>query len=575
MTFMATETARELRRRAATKTHIGGAKALNSLSPEESGEVLNELLLQQVELEMQNDELRRTQQELKSSQARYFDLYNLAPVGYLTLSDTGMILEANRAVTTLLDMPLEDLRSAILPRFIFPEDQDIYHLYRKRIAETGDTHACELRMVRGDGSVFWGHLQAAPEQQGESWITMTDISERKRTEAAAEAFELQIREARKLESLSVLTGGIAHDFNNILAIIVGYCSLIKMNYEQAAHYVPEIETAADRAAELCRQMLTYAGKSEAAKTDFDMTGLLDEMIRMMKTGVAENTSITFARPDNILIVTGDAGQIREVIMNLIVNASEAVCQAHGEITVSLARMEITAGEIHEDCLGKIIPEGRYVCMEVADNGCGMDDETRQRIFEPFYSTKFFGRGLGMSAVHGIVAANDGALQLYSRRGFGTTVRLYLPTQSAEPAAAEPVKQPDSGTWQGSGTILLVEDERHLKVLAETILKVLGFTVIKAANGEEALELYQQNSADITLVITDIGMPVMDGYELFSNLKKLNAKLPIIISSGYASDTITSRLPRSEIAGMLCKPYSFTEFSDVVKGAVEGVPTRFD
>ena len=430
-------------------------------------------------------------------------------------------------------------------------------------------------MVRGDGSIFWGHLQAAPEQQGESWITMTDISARKRTEAAAEAFELQIREARKLESLSVLTGGIAHDFNNILAIIVGYCSLIKMNYEQAAHYVPEIETAADRAAELCRQMLTYAGKSEAAKTEFDMTGLLDEMIRMMKTGVAENTSITFARPDNILIVTGDAGQIREVIMNLIVNASEAVCQAHGEITVSLTQMEITAGQIHEDCLGKIIPEGWYVCMEVADNGCGMDDETRQRIFEPFYSTKFFGRGLGMSAVHGIVAANDGALQLYSRPGFGTTVRLYLPTPIDEPAVEEPVKQPDSGTWKGSGTILLVEDERHLKVLAETMLQILGFTVIKAANGKEALELYQHNAADITLVITDIGMPVMDGYELFSNLKKLNAKLPIIISSGYASDTITSRLPPSELAGILSKPYSFAEFCDVVKGAVEGVPARFD
>ena len=183
---------------------------------------------------------------------------------------------------------------------------------------------------------------------------------------------------------------------------------------------------------------------EAAKTEFDMTALLEEMIQMMKTGVAKNTAITFACPDNILIVTGDAGQIREVIMNLMVNASEAVCQAHGEITVSLARMEITAGEIHEDCLGMIIPEGGYVCTEVVDNGCGMDDETMQRIFEPFYSTKFLGRGLGMSAVHGIVAANDGALQLYSRPGFGTTVRLYLPTPIDKPAEEGPDKRLDSG-----------------------------------------------------------------------------------------------------------------------------------
>ena len=568
MAYMATGTVSELRRRAEVKTRMSDINVLYSLSPEETGQVLNELLPKHIEMEMLNEELHRTQHELKASQARYFDLYNLAPVGYLTLNDKEVVVEANRAATILLGMPLKELRSETLLQFIFPEDQDTYRLYRMRIADTGDTLSCELRMVRADGSRFWGILQVVPAHQGEWWLTLTDITERKRVEAAEQAFELQTRQARQLESLGALAGGLAHDFNNVLAIISGSCSLIKMNYEEAETYIPKIETAADRAAELCRRMLIYAGKAEVIKTEFDMAGLLDEMIRAMKADIVRDAVITFVCPAEALVVTGDAGQVREVIMNLIVNASEALSEPHGATAVSLVRKDITAEQLHEDCFGKSIPAGRYVCMEVSDNGCGMNAETRQRIFEPFYSTKSFGRGLGMSAVLGIVAANDGALQLFSRLGYGTTVRLYLPVPIDTAAAATAIAPLGSRPLQGCSSILLAEDEEQLAQLAEAMLQILGFTVIRAANGKEALELYQHNSADIALVVTDIGMPVMDGYELFSNLKELNPQLPIIISSGFGDAVITSRIPRSAIAGLIGKPYSFEQFRDVVKSAVE-------
>jgi CheY-like chemotaxis protein len=204
----------------------------------------------------------------------------------------------------------------------------------------------------------------------------------------------------------------------------------------------------------------------------------------------------------------------------------------------------------------------------------MDIETRQRIFEPFYTTKFTGRGLGMSAVLGIIMSHSGALQLFSQSEEGTTFRVYLPVQDSEPVEDEPAPQSSSALWQGSGTILLVEDEELIKIIASAMIKKLGFSVIEASNGREALDLYQQNAADITLVVTDMGMPVMDGYALFRELKKLKPELPIIISSGFGAVDVTSRISCDDIAGLVGKPYSFDNLREVLKSVVGGAyPTH--
>ncbi|MFZ2956523.1 MAG: response regulator [Candidatus Ozemobacteraceae bacterium] len=294
---------------------------------------------------------------------------------------------------------------------------------------------------------------------------------------------------------------------------------------------------------------------------------MDDVVNMLKTTISRNVVIKTSFPSDIPYITGDASQLRQIVMNLIINAAEAIGEAKGVVYALLTKTVINTGQSEKDHSGIVIPPGCYVCLEVSDSGCGMDKETKRRIFEPFFSTKFTGRGLGMSAVLGIIAAHKGALQLLSQSGQGTTFKVFLPFQSNGSVAEEPLKQAASVQWQGSGTILLAEDEEQIMTIVTMMLTRLGFKVIGASSGKEALELYQKNAAGITLVLTDIGMPVMDGYELFRELKKLDSDLPIIISSGGGDAVVTSGITHENIAGLVNKPYDFHQLRDVLKSVV--------
>jgi len=395
-----------------------------------------------------------------------------------------------------------------------------------------------------------------------------DISERRRFEDEKRLLEEQFQQAQKLESLGVLAGGIAHDFNNILAIIIGNCSLAEMDPDRAGERIPIIAKAAERAAGLCRQMLAYAGKAPFSRSMVVMWLLVDEVVAMLKATVRQNVVIRTKYSPDVPPIMGDSSQLQQIIMNLIINASEAIGEEQGEVSVSLSKTEIKTGKSDRDHLGAVIPVGRYLCMEVSDNGCGMDDETRRRIFEPFYTTKFTGRGLGMSATLGIISTHKGALQLTSQPGQGSKFTIYLPIEGGETIGDESSEQIASTPWQGSGTVLLVEDEEQITLVARIMLEELGFNVIEASNGREALDLYQANAAEIKLVLTDIGMPIMDGYTLFRELKALEPELPIIISSGFGDKVVTTRIPDEKIADLISKPYRFDQLRDVVKGVVE-------
>ncbi len=393
--------------------------------------------------------------------------------------------------------------------------------------------------------------------------------ERRQAEAEKHALEQQFQQTQKLESLGVLSGGIAHDFNNILAIIKGNCSLATMDAENAGDYINEIDKASDRAAALCRQMLAYAGKAQLSMAQVNMWMLVDEMITMLKSTLPQNAVIIPDIQTNIPFITADASQIRQIVMNLIINASEAIGNEQGEVKVSLTTTTVIAGQTEKDYHGTAIPQGVYVCLEVTDTGCGMDEETKWRIFEPFYTTKFTGRGLGMSAVLGIINSHKGALQLFSQLGQGTTFKVYLPAQTSNSAGEEDQNQSvTSVQWQGSGTILLVEDEKQLRFLAKSMLEMFGFTVLEAANGREALEMYQKNAEEVTLVMTEMGMPVMDGYALIPALKQFNPKLPIIVSSGFGDADVSSRIGSDNIAGIISKPYNPSQLREILKRVIE-------
>ena len=690
-----------LRQRAEEKYKIDRGESVKTLSPEEAEQLLQELQVHQIELEIQNEDLRRTQHDLETVKNRYFDLYDLAPVAYLTLNEPGLIQEANLTAANLFCVTLKELLKKPLTNFILPEDQNRYYLYRKQVVEVSGVRGCELHMLRADGSLFWAHLQATDGQAGECLVTITDITERKQSEealaktyaqtvailhcaaegimdldtegnhtfvnAAAErmlgypikelvgknshntwhykhidgspypesdcplhaalhdgkptsgedyfikndgtcflaAFssmptiidskvtgmvfsfsditerkrlekerqklEQQFQHTQKLESLGILAGGIAHDFNNILTVIICNCSLLQKRPHLVEELVLEIETAAHRAADLCRQMLIYAGKAQPIPTKFNLKTLVEEMVKMLKATINQNVIIALDLSADIPLIKADASQIRQVVMNLIINASDAIGTEQGNISVSLAIAEIAAEQSEKDYLGKVITPDSYICLNVTDNGCGMDEETKQRIFEPFYTTKSTGRGLGMSALLGIINAHNGALQLTSQQGFGTTFKVYLPVQGSEPVG-DLLPHVSVMPWQGSGTVLLVEDEPPLVMVAKALIQALGFSVIEAANGQIALELFQKNAKYITLVLTDIGMPVMDGYELIQELKILNPELPIIVSSGFGDDEVTSRI-HENIAGVVSKPYSFDQLREALKSVVEGAEAK--
>ena len=395
-------------------------------------------------------------------------------------------------------------------------------------------------------------------------------AERRQAEEERLLLEQQFHQAQKLESLGVLAGGIAHDFNNLLAVIIGHCSLLSLRPDTFEKHIPLIEKAAERGADLCRQMLAYAGKSQFVQDNVNIVELVDEMVALLKATIAQNVVIKSGFSAHIPAIKADASQIRQIVMNLIINASEAIGEAQGEILVSLARAVVKADGSEKDHLGAIIPAGHYVCLEVIDDGCGMVKEIQQRIFEPFYTTKFTGRGLGMSAVLGIIKARKGALKLHSHPGLGSAFKVYLPFQ-ADDVTIEyaPEQTVSSESWRGSGTILLVEDEVEVLLIAQAMLEDLGFSVIAACNGKEALELYKKNAAEITLAMTDIGMPVMDGYSLFGELKALTPELPIVLFSGFGHYAVSSRIDPDDMAGFVSKPFRFDQVRDVLKGTVNG------
>jgi PAS domain S-box-containing protein len=518
---------------------------------------------------------KQAEEALRLNESYYRSIFDNSLVGVAVSDKDYLFTDVNDAYCNLLGYSKEELIGIKrISDVSFPEDAEksiemIRKLQNKELTE----YTLEKRYVSKSGEIIPAMLfvKGNYSQDGRfegSTGSVLDLTEHLNTEREKHVLEQQLLQAQKLESLGVLAGGIAHDFNNILAVIIGNCYLAKMNFGNAGKHIPDIEKAAERAAELCRQMLAYAGKTDFVLKNFNLGITVDDMVIMLRSTINQNVKISLSIPDVVPVISGDESQIRQIIMNLIINASEAIGDVQGNVIVSVAMESITIESAKKDCQGSGIAPGCYVCLEVSDDGCGMDTETKNRIFEPFFTTKFTGRGLGMSAVLGIIKAHHGALDMESEKGLGTTFKVYLPIQKNNRSDEQlPQQSSESESWRGSGTILLVEDEETIVSVAQAILEKLGFSVIIASNGVEALKQYQDNVSVITLVITDIGMPIMDGYEFISRLKALNPGVRIIISSGFGDSVITSRIPTEEIVGLISKPYNIIQMCEVLKFAV--------
>lgn len=518
------------------------------------------------------------QEKLQRSENKFSQLLQSTNQGICGIDLDGRCTFINNAALDMLGYTLEDCLGQNMHRLVHhtpadgvPDSEEVCPIFHADTTGAG-CRVDNAVMWKSDGTSLPVEYSSHPVTENGTIVgavaVFTDITERKQQEKERQLLERQFQEAQKYECFGVLASGIAHDFNNILAIIMGQCSLAKLDSAYPLPYTSEIEKAAARGADLCRQLLIYSGKVNVNKTLIDLKSIVAEMVNLLKATLPQNVEISFGCLSDAPLVNGDASQIRQIIMNLIINASEAIGSRDGMIKIVLSDEIITEDTPMTDIQFNNINPGRYVGLEVADNGCGMDEELLQRIFEPFYTTKSTGRGLGTSAILGVVKSHNGALTLSSIRGSGTIFKIFIPAGAAPLAEEDVLHSTPQESWKGCGTVLLVDDEETILLSLGYMLKKLGFSVIEAQNGKEALDLFRQHHSDIVLVLTDVGMPVMNGKDLYQELKRQRPQLPIIVSSGYAYTDITSHIEEGFVAGLLTKPYSFEELQVVVKTALE-------
>ncbi len=698
--------AAELRRQA-EETALGNAaqlmEDLEALPPSEMRRMLFELRVHKIELEMQNEELRRAQLALEASQSRYFDLYDLAPVGYVTVSEEGLILEANLTTATLLGVSHAELVQQPLTRFILREDQDKFYLHRKQITELGSPQSRELRMVRPDGTAFWAHLDTAAAQAADGsplfHIVVSDIAERKQVEEAlrksehqyevlaskirvgvyilrsepggtytfdyashrmAEIFETSVgsllsdaeavpraihpddldslsstfregilgqrpfdwngralvggavkwlhfesspeplasgdiqwhgfvvditerkqldaekeelvaqnHQLQKAESLARMAGAIAHHFNNKLQSIMANLELLggpPIGVDPARCLTMAMR-ATEKAAEVSRLMLLYLGQTTSRREPRFLSELCSHCLPLVQETLPDTATLETDWPAPGPVINANENEILQVLANLVSNAWEALDDGRGRIRISVKSAkgeEIPA--THRFPAGWQAVESDYACLEVRDSGCGIADADIEKLFDPFYSTKFISRGLGLSVVLGIVHAHDGVVTVESQQGQYCAFRLYFPVSEDAPRLPEIGAQAPAP--EGGGTVLLVDDDELLLMSTGALIEMLGFTLLTARDGVEALEVFRGYGGKIRCVITDLTMPRMDGWETLKALRQLDPGLPVILASGYDKGQVLSGAHTDLPQAFLGKPFGLQQLKDALGQALE-------
>jgi two-component system, cell cycle sensor histidine kinase and response regulator CckA len=547
---------------------------LDALSPEIARRALHELRVHQIELEMQNEELRRTQEELEVSRARYFDLYDLAPVGYFTLSEHGLILEANLTAAKLLGVARGALVKQPLSRFILGEDQETYYLYRKALLETGAPQAWELRVLKKDAAPFWVRVEATTATDADGALVfravVSDITESKRAEEQRAKLEVQNRQLQKAEGLGRMAAAIAHHFNNHLTAVMGNLELSLDDLPRggrAAGRVADALRAARDAANVSKLMLTYLGQTQARHEPLDLSDLCRGSLPVLRSTLPKDVVIETDLPTAGPTVSANANQLRQALTNLVTIAWEAGGDAHSAIylsvkTVSPADISVS----HRFPVDWFPHDHGYACLEVVDAGSGIADKDIEKIFDPFFSSKFTGRGLGLAVVLGIVRGHRGAVMVETEPGWGSTFRVFLPV-SDQAVLRPPEQASQSSECGGGGTVLLVEDEPMVRKISEAVLRSLGFAVLVAQDGVEAVEIFRHHAHEVRFVICDLTMPRMNGWETLAALRGLAPGIPVILASGYDEAHVMAgdhpELPQA----FLSKPYQLQGLRDAIGRAL--------
>jgi signal transduction histidine kinase/CheY-like chemotaxis protein len=405
-------------------------------------------------------------------------------------------------------------------------------------------------------------------------FVLRDISRRKQAEAARLDQERRLLQLQKTESLGVLAGGIAHDFNNLLTTMLGNAGLARneLPAESPLHEsLSQIEVAAHRAADLCQQMLAYAGRRPLSESEVNLNELIEQTQRLFQVSISKKTVVHLALAPSPVVVRATGPQLQQVILNLVINAAEAIGDREGRLSLRTAQRDFNHDELRTEFSADALPPGRYALCEVEDSGSGIPPEIRRRIFDPFFTTKATGHGLGLAAVHGVVTSHRGALAVDSTPGRGSTFRFILPlANTSAPAIASPVSAP---SWSGTGLALVVDDEPGVLRVAARMLDSFGFTTLTAADGAEGVARFRENAGRLRLVLLDLMMPRMDGVEAFGEMHRLDPAVPVVLMSGFAGNLNLDRFTTAKPAGMLAKPFTRAALHASLEAVLNGNATK--
>ena len=514
-------------------------------------------------------ERKQAEDSLKESEEKFRTLVESSLDVIFVLDATGVFKFASPSWEKHFGYPVTEVIGQDFRLFVHPDDAPLCAEYLSNVmskGEGGTSPPYRVRVADGSWRLFTANGTPYVDAKGDFLYLGVgrDLSDQKRAEEERLSLERQLLHSQKLESLGVLAGGIAHDFNNIMTAIIGNAdlALMRLNPESPAmENVRKIEKAAMQAAELSRQMLSYSGKGRFVVEPIDLNRLIEELLHMLDLSISKKSvlRLNLARP--LPTVEADATQLRQVIMNLVINASEAIGEKSGVIAISTGSMECDRSYLQNVWFDEQIPAGLYVYIEVADTGCGMDRETLDRIFDPFFTTKFTGRGLGMATVLGIVRGHKGAIKVQSEENTGSTFTILIPACEKPVERGGEVNQ--SSDWKGSGSVLLVDDEEAVRDIGSEMLRELGYQVVAAADGRQAIEAFEAEPG-ISFVILDLTMPNLDGEQCFRELRRVNPDVKVIITSGYNEQEVSQKFAGMGLAGFIQKPYTLSMLEKVIR-----------
>lgn len=522
-------------------------------------ELIEELRLHKIELELRHAEQLCIKEQLAATREHFANLFYQAPVGYLALDTEGSIDEVNLKASQVLGRQRRELIGCLLSDFLTPRSRELFINHLQSALETRQVQTCELMVSLPGGERRDIELKSisSKEPGAQAPVIRTiliDIGPQKEAERQKEMLEQQLRQAHKMEALGRLAGGIAHDFNNLLTLIIGYSKLAlnSMSENDAFHvHVSQINKAGNHAAELIDQLLSFSRNHHVVPDLIDLNLLIEDMSTMLTRITGDDIELTLELSPQLGTVHVDASQFKQVLLNLAVNAREAM-PSGGSLVIRTRNTELHAAAARS-C---DIEPGSYVLLEVQDNGCGMDEETRARIFEPFFTTKNEnkGNGFGLATTYGIISQSHGYIDVISEPDRGTTFLIYLP-RLEEPASIEIHEDIGAEPSVQLETILLVDDQPDLSSYAAMVLREYDYEVLTALGPQDALKLCESHSSSIELLITDVTMPGMGGRELVERVRKLHPDIRVIYMSGHGHDVVCNERGVEQDAPFLVKPFT--------------------